>query len=201
MIAKLFKTKKTKNRGNGLFAKEFIPKGTITWFECKNCKKRTPEEFKSLPKKEREWVIDHEFIDKTRLFANVCDKTILNINHSCNANILDSGKKFDIVIRDIKKGEEATYDYRVFYDPWKMRCYCGEKNCCKTLNFKHPVPKKLQQFWKTRINSALKLVNKVKQPLRKELRQESIFFPANTAAPQGLSDPKANAKYSPGMKN
>jgi len=177
MIAKLFKIKETKNRGKGLFAKEFIPKGTIIWFECNNCKKRSPQEIKKLSKKERQWVIDHEIIDETRLFSNVCDKTILNINHSCNANILDSGKKFDIVVRDIKKGEEATYDYRVFYDPWKMPCHCGEDNCCKMLIYKHPVPKKLRQFWSKKINSALKLVNKVKQPLKEELKQKSIFLP------------------------
>lgn len=30
------------------------------------------------------------------------------------ANILDSGKGFDIVIRNIARDEEATYDYRSF---------------------------------------------------------------------------------------
>jgi SET domain-containing protein len=34
---------------------------------------------------------------------------------------------FDIVVRDIKKGEELTYDYRDFYDDIKMQCHCGEK--------------------------------------------------------------------------
>ena len=37
---------------------------------------------------------------------------------------------FDIVVGDIKKGEEATYDYRDFYDDVKMPCNCGEENCC-----------------------------------------------------------------------
>jgi nucleoside-diphosphate-sugar epimerase len=42
---------------------------------------------------------------------------IIYLNHSCNANILDSGKGFDIVVRDISRGEEATYDYRSFSLP------------------------------------------------------------------------------------
>ena len=40
-----------------------------------------------------------------------CDE-INYLNHSCNASVLDSGRGFDIVVKDIAKGEEATHDYR-----------------------------------------------------------------------------------------
>ncbi|MCK9573595.1 MAG: SET domain-containing protein-lysine N-methyltransferase, partial [Candidatus Omnitrophica bacterium] len=59
-------------------------------------------------------------------FIAPCDETRY-LNHSCNANILGADPGFDIVVRDIKKGEELTYDYRDFYDDIKMQCHCGEK--------------------------------------------------------------------------
>lgn len=39
MLTKLFEIRETKNRGKGLFAKEFVPRGTIALFECQQCKK------------------------------------------------------------------------------------------------------------------------------------------------------------------
>lgn len=174
MIAKLFEIRKTKNKGKGLFAKRFIPKGTIVCFECDKCKKRTEEDFKNLPKKERAWVLNHEYKDKTGLFSDVCDKTILFLNHSCNANILFCDMGFDIVVKDIKKGEEATYDYRVLYDNLNMPCHCGEVNCCKIVTCEHPIPNDLEQFWLEKIHSALKIVNTVEQPLKEALRKKSI---------------------------
>ncbi|MEK7458250.1 MAG: SET domain-containing protein [Patescibacteria group bacterium] len=174
MTAKLFEIRETKDKGSGLFAITFIPAGTIVCFECDTCKKRTEEDIKKLPKKKLEWVLDHEYKDKTGLFSDVCDKTILVLNHSCNANILFCDKGFDIVVRDIQKGEEATYDYRVFFDNLNMPCHCGEKNCCKIVTCKHPIPKTLKLFWLKKIHSALKLINIVEQPLIKVLKQQSI---------------------------
>jgi hypothetical protein len=169
MIANLFDVRDTEDKGEGLFARLFIPKGTIIGFECQNCKKRTEEDMKKLSKEELDWVLNHEYKDKTGLFFDVCDKTILFLNHSCNSNILGSDRGFDIVVKDIYPMEEATYDYRVFYDDLNMPCNCGEYNCCGIVTCKHPVPKELYYFWSTQINSALKLIDKVEQPLREEI--------------------------------
>ncbi len=176
MIAKLFDIRETKNKGLGLFAITSIPAGTIVCFECDRCKKRTEEDITKLPKKELEWVLNYEYKDKTGLFSDVCDKTILFLNHSCNANTLYCDKGFDIVVKDIKKGEEATYDYRVFYDQLNMICHCGEENCCKIVTCKHPIPKKLKQFWHEKIHSALKIVNTIEQPLKGTLVQNNVRY-------------------------
>jgi len=166
MIAKLFEIKKTSNKGKGLFSKKLVPKGTIICFECKNCKVLSEEKFNKMSEKEKEVFSEHAYRRKDGSFLMPCDETKF-LNHSCNSNILDSGKGFDIVVKDIKKGEEATYDYRVFYDDLNMLCNCGESNCCKIVTCKHPVPKGLKQFWLKKINFALKLANKVEQPLKK----------------------------------
>ena len=177
MIAKLFEIKDTKNKGRGLFAKKYIQKGTIICFECKNCEVRSKKEISRMSKQDKEIFLEFAYQRKDGSFLNPCDETKF-LNHSCNSNILDTGKGFDIVVRGIKKGEEATYDYRVFYDKnFRMLCNCGERNCCKVVTCKHPVLEELNQFWMKKIDSSLKFVNKVGQPLKKELWQKSIFLP------------------------
>ncbi|MDD5021882.1 MAG: SET domain-containing protein [Endomicrobiaceae bacterium] len=177
MIAKLFEVKETKNRGKGLFAIESIPKGTIVCFECNNCRTVSASElgYDNMSEKEKMALLDYAYRKKDGTFVLPCDETRY-MNHSCNANILTADAGFDIVVRDIKKGEEATYDYRDFYEDIKILCCCGEENCCKVVDFKHPIPTELKQFWTMRINVALKLVNTVNQPLKEELKQKSIFL-------------------------
>ena len=56
------------------------------------------------------------------------------INHSCDPNCEVSGtglKVWVYAIKDIKKGEELTYDYGFGYDAdYKdFPCKCGSKNC------------------------------------------------------------------------
>jgi hypothetical protein len=52
------------------------------------------------------------------------------------ANILDSGKGVDIVIRNIARDEEATYDYRSFprdSDEFEFECMCNEDDCFRVV--------------------------------------------------------------------
>jgi hypothetical protein len=51
------------------------------------------------------------------------------INHSCTANINEVEGK-NIALREIKKGEEITYDYENENIPLlKMECNCRSENC------------------------------------------------------------------------
>ncbi len=65
------------------------------------------------------------------------------INHSCNPNgglMYREGKVLYVAIRDIKKGDELSFDYSTTMDEdcWEMDCLCGEKNCRgKVRDFKH----------------------------------------------------------------
>lgn len=56
------------------------------------------------------------------------------INHSCEPNSgikKITGKYFLIAVKDIKNNEEITWDYSTWVQEplWKMKCYCGSKNC------------------------------------------------------------------------
>jgi SET domain-containing protein len=57
------------------------------------------------------------------------------INHSCDPNCevdIIKGKIWIIAIKDIKKGDELSYDYGFGYDAdfRQFPCKCGSKNCC-----------------------------------------------------------------------
>ena len=64
--------------------------------------------------------------------------TAMFINHSCDPNCETDeidGRVWVIAIRDIKAGEELTYDYMLYdgseEDP--EPCYCGSKDCRGTM--------------------------------------------------------------------
>lgn len=91
-------------------------------------------------------------------------------NHSCNPN---SGSKINnekvilIATKDIKTGEEITWDYSTTMDEddWELDCMCKNKNCRKRIrDFKY-LPKKLQlKYIKLGIVPKYILENLVRSP-------------------------------------
>jgi SET domain-containing protein len=58
-----------------------------------------------------------------------------NMNHSCNYNIGFDDKGNFVTVRNVKKGEELTWDYGMgISDPrFKLECKCNAKNCRKII--------------------------------------------------------------------
>ena len=172
MLAKLFEVKDTEDKGKGLFAKEQIPKGTIVSFECQDCTRISKDDFELiLTNKEKSLTLRYGYRKADGSYLLPCDETIY-LNHSCNANILDSGRGFDIVVKNIAKGEEATYDYRFFFqDSDEFECMCAEDNCCRIVRSihnhnHHSQHCELTEFWKSKVNAALIFIDKTYQPLK-----------------------------------
>ena len=174
MIADLFDVKETDKYGKGefnrkgVFARQFIPKGTFVYFYCKKCRPWRKEELARLSKDELRATMERDYPIK------YCDERLLYNNHSCNANVMDLGNRVSIVVRNIKKGEEQTEDYRIFSDDvhFKNGCKCGEQNCMKENVYTPPPSKELQTIWTRKINSALRLASSVNQPLKTQLLKE-----------------------------
>ena len=69
------------------------------------------------------------------------------INHSCEPNTYTktiNGLRYVLAMRDIKNGEEITYDYVVngYYEGANPPCNCGSKRCRGNINtdfFKLPL--------------------------------------------------------------
>jgi SET domain-containing protein len=68
------------------------------------------------------------------------------INHSCDPNCMteqdDNGRVWIIALRDIKAGEELTYDYLLYDGDDDAPCHCGSPKCRGTMYSPEEVTKR-----------------------------------------------------------
>ena len=139
-----FVVRKSPIHGRGVFALQPIPKGT-------RLMEYTGERISHEEADDR-YGEEHEHSPHTMLFA-VDDETVIDathhgssaryINHSCGPNceaIDEDGRIYIEALRDIRPGEELTYDYNLVLEerhtPALKRahpCYCGARRCRGTL--------------------------------------------------------------------
>lgn len=123
----------TKQKGKGLYATEDIRKGSLLCIFGGYIMTRVEEE--QLPEAIRDYgmQISEEFIIGIRSESETVDGTFFN--HSCNPNAGFKGQIFLVAMKNIRGGEEVTFDYGMVLSkikgakPYKMKCLCGEKNC------------------------------------------------------------------------
>lgn len=72
------------------------------------------------------------------------------INHSCDPNCGIKGLYKVVAMRDIKKGEQITWDYEMTEksDWWKLKCKCGAKECRKIIGNYKNMPKEVREKYK-----------------------------------------------------
>lgn len=143
---KKFVIKNTGKYGKGVFAKKDIKKGSIV--HVLDGKKMTLADFIKKVNSGKE-DIDDPFQIGRRSYIDL-DTLSRLFNHSCDPNCGIRKKSEMFAIKDIKKGDEITYDYSVVIAPtvWKMRCKCGSVKCRKTLGDVRSVPKKQLAVYK-----------------------------------------------------
>ena len=132
---RLYKIKKSKIDKNGLYANCDIKKGTkIIEYKGKIISvKKSAED----PKFDNDKAIYLFNINKRfDLDGDFRFNTARLINHSCSPNceVLGEGLKVWVyAIKDIKKGDELSYDYGFSFDEdfKNYPCRCGAKNCAK----------------------------------------------------------------------
>ena len=131
---KLYKIKKSNIDNRGVYAAKNIKAGKIIIYY--RGKLITKKETEKNPKYDN---------DKAIYLFNLNSRYDLDgdfeyndarlINHTCNPNCEVAGKGLKLwifALRDIKKGEELSYDYGFGFDEnYKdFVCKCGAKNCC-----------------------------------------------------------------------
>jgi SET domain-containing protein len=68
------------------------------------------------------------------------------INHSCNPNCGIRGLRRLFALKDIKKGEELTWDYSTSEDAdWHWKCRCKSKDCRKVIGPWSELPAKVKR--------------------------------------------------------
>ena len=139
-------------KGKGVFANKNFKKGEIV-LQIDYTKRKDSVLRKNIHELSQN---DQNHLDYIGHNRYVVDYSIGSIvNHSCNPNTYVKYKSLKkrqlIALRNIKKREEIGYDCAIdAADPWTMKCYCGSKNCRKTIygNY-HRLPKDLQKkYWK-----------------------------------------------------
>jgi SET domain-containing protein len=115
--------RKSKIEGKGVFANRDFKKGEVV-IKWNTDTILTKAEVEKLPEREKRYIspIGDRFL--------LQQPPVRYVNHSCNPNTKVVNDSSDVAIRDIKKGEEITSDYSIFFIPGRaMKCNCGSKNC------------------------------------------------------------------------
>lgn len=133
--------RKSKIHNKGVFARRDISKGEevieyrgekISKREGDRRSQKTLEESKNNEKKGAVYIF--ELNKKYDIDGNMKGNDAKYINHSCDPNcetVIEDGKRIVIqAIRDIKKGEEITYNYGYGIENFREHpCRCGSENC------------------------------------------------------------------------
>lgn len=110
----------SKIHGIGLFAGEFIAKGTPIWkFQREFDRTITKEHLDTLPVITQKFIIKYAYLSKKTNNYILCADDARFQNHSNTPNCIDQtaeGEKegVDIAATDIQQGEELTMDYSTF---------------------------------------------------------------------------------------
>jgi SET domain-containing protein len=117
--------------GMGLFADQFIPKGTLTWNYDPECDPSySKKELNSMPKLTREFFLYYCFFEKKLKKFIMCNDNQRYINHSNDPkkiNIKSISQLQDITLRDIQPGEELFCDYTLFDSTYFKRMGIDKK--------------------------------------------------------------------------
>ncbi len=111
------KLKPSSVHGIGLFADEFIPKGTVTWkYEAGYDVAFTQEQIDALPQVQRDFMHFFTYLDKDLNKFILCSDNQRHINHAKSGELenIHSTPNEDVADRDIQEGEELLCDYNKF---------------------------------------------------------------------------------------
>ncbi|OGM15356.1 hypothetical protein A2V56_03235 [Candidatus Woesebacteria bacterium RBG_19FT_COMBO_42_9] len=118
--------KVSKIQGKGVYALENIKKGEIVLEINDSHAVKDPSK---LTKYQHEYECDYLADGKIVLMQ----PPERHINHSCDSSTYVKtieGKRKVFAMKDIKKGDEITYDYSINgYNDGTFDCHCGSKNC------------------------------------------------------------------------
>lgn len=148
--------------GYGVFATEFIPRGTMLYVQDELEIKVSPEDYQRMHLECRTTLDKYSFIDPggARILSWDFAKYV---NHRCDCNSMSTGWGFEIALEDIHAGEEITDEYGLFNLHEEMPVSCTCKNCRTVVK-----PDDIDSYarkWDRRVKRAMLKFNKVQQPL------------------------------------
>lgn len=144
--------KNTKKYGKGVFAKKNIKKDDALAIFGGYVFNASEEE--KLPGN----LSDYSLQISENLVIGPVNKDEINdseaFNHNCDPNAGFKGQIFLVAMREIKKGEQITFDYAMVLSKaknaelYKMKCLCGSKECRGYITDNDWKNKKIQKKYK-----------------------------------------------------
>tara|TARA_B100000287_G_C20642912_1_gene784163 strand:- start:52 stop:525 length:474 start_codon:yes stop_codon:yes gene_type:complete len=154
---KLYRVKKSNIDKRGLYASQNIKTGEkIIEYIGRLISKKEAETNSKFDNKKDIYLFNIN--EKWDLDGDYRWNTARLINHSCNPNCEVEGKGLKlwiVAIKDIKKGEELSYDYGFSYSKEDLKnfvCRCGSKKCCGYI---------VRESSRWRINKKFKISNRI----------------------------------------
>lgn len=154
--------------GYGVVAREFIPKGTITWVLDKLDREFSPLEIQTMEPIYQEILDFYTFRNNNGNYV-LCWDNGRYVNHSFNSNCLTTAYDFEIAIRDILPGEQLTDDYGYLNIPYPFRGV--DEGTRRKIVYPDDLVK-YHKVWDKKIEKAFPLITKVNQPLRTLISNE-----------------------------
>lgn len=134
--------KETGSMGLGVFATQDIRKGEPV-AEFRGPLVET-ESLEGIPPE----VQDHLYNVGVGRYIMVREPAV-RTNHSCEPSAGIKDDVFLVAMRDIKKGEEVTFDYStIIADDWTLKCACGTKSCRGLVGPYRDLPAELKEKYK-----------------------------------------------------
>jgi hypothetical protein len=168
--------------GSGVFATEFIPKGTLTYVKDSLEIDISPSHYSRHPKPMQGVIDKYSYIDEQGHYIISWDNAKY-INHNCEPNTISTGYGFEMAIKDIYPDDQITDEYGIFNLETSFKCECGAPHCRGTIK-----PEDLDLLyaeWDEKIIPALSQFHRVRQPLAPFLTKE-----VSQQLDQFLSDPR-----------
>ncbi|NOU96438.1 SET domain-containing protein-lysine N-methyltransferase [Paenibacillus sp. LMG 31456] len=155
--------------GFGVFATQFIPKGTLTWALDDLDQILDPEVVDALDDDRKKLVLKYSYRNQNGKFI-LCWDNGRYVNHSFHANCIGTAYEVEIAIRDIYPGEQLTDDYGSLNVDEPFDCLPEEGT-----DRSRVMPGDLLQFadlWDAQALEAFRHYNEVEQPLAPLIRPE-----------------------------
>lgn len=148
--------------GYGVFATQFIPKGTIVYVKDDLEIIISPNDLINKDEKYKKVIDTYSYRDDQGNYILSWD-IAKYVNHCCEGNTISTGYGFEIATRDIQAGEQITDEYGLLNIESDIPLKCDNCNCRGVVSNKDY----LQHLptWDNKAKESIELVKKVEQPL------------------------------------
>lgn len=179
-------------KGYGVVATKFIPKGTITWIMDPLDQVFSPGRVQQLQPGIREILMTYSYRDHNGDYV-LCWDNARFVNHSFHSNCISTAYNFELAVRDIQAGEELTDDYGYLNLTEPFDCI-REQGTSRT----RVMPDDLLHFypeWDEQLRDAFREYNKVPQPLSIYIETQHVQQVKKVAAGTAEMDSILNCYY------